>query len=339
MKKSIISVMLAILLVFINACVTLGAEQAPHYYATALQDFLDKAVGKTAAVMIDLDGDGVDEIIALDEGVPTSEWAGSYTEGAKIAFYGLESGKYVSSGINDDGLISNVANVYISNKNFIVIEDSYEGYWYNIYEFKNGTVACVAAGGKEYDYDYDDYYFLVNGAECTESQYNSFLDKYGVDSVSVGIRYGVFQEYALENGWPVPRDDTQRILALTQTSTTAIAQPTIKVTLNGTELQFDQPPMVLEGRTLVPLRAIFEALGSTVVWNGDTQTVIAQKDDITISLTIGSNILVKNGENIKLDVPAQLVNGRTLVPARAVAESFGAKVDWDEKTQTVILNN
>jgi len=113
----------------------------------------------------------------------------------------------------------------------------------------------------------------------------------------------------------------------------------IKVIVNGVTLTFDQPPVIENGRTLVPLRAIFEALGATVDWNQSTQTVTAVKDDITISLTIGSSILTRNGQNITLDVPAQLVGGRTLVPARAVAESFGAEVGWDQPTRTVTITD
>jgi hypothetical protein len=117
----------------------------------------------------------------------------------------------------------------------------------------------------------------------------------------------------------------------------AITPGRIKVTLNGAEIDFDQPPIIENGRTLVPLRAIFEALGAKVDWSQSAQTVTATKGDVTVSLKIGSNILTKNGESITLDVPAQLLNGRTLVPARAVAEAFGAKVDWDGKTRTVII--
>jgi len=111
----------------------------------------------------------------------------------------------------------------------------------------------------------------------------------------------------------------------------------IRILINDTELQLDQPPIIEGGRTLVPLRAIFEAFGAAVDWDQATQTVTAIKNDITVSLTIGSNVLNRNGENITLDVPAQLIGGRTLVPARAVAESFGATVDWDRDTQRVII--
>ena len=111
----------------------------------------------------------------------------------------------------------------------------------------------------------------------------------------------------------------------------------IKVIVNGTKLSFDQPPIVENGRLLVPLRAIFEALGADVDWNQSTQTVVAEKDDTIVTLTIGSNILVRNGQNITLDVPAKVAGGRTLVPARAVAESFGAKVSWDGETSTATI--
>jgi len=111
----------------------------------------------------------------------------------------------------------------------------------------------------------------------------------------------------------------------------------IKVLVNGSTVTFDQPPIIENGRTLVPLRAIFEALGATVEWEQSTQTVTAVKDDITITLKIGDAFLTKNGERIALDVPAKIVGGRTLVPARAVAESFGADVQWDQATRTVTI--
>ncbi len=113
----------------------------------------------------------------------------------------------------------------------------------------------------------------------------------------------------------------------------------ITVTVNGNAVSFDQPPIIQDSRTLVPLRAIFEAMGASVEWNGETKTVTANRGSDTVSLTIGSNTLYKNDETVTLDVPAQIVNDRTLVPARAVAESFGAFVDWNSETQTVIITD
>ncbi len=111
----------------------------------------------------------------------------------------------------------------------------------------------------------------------------------------------------------------------------------IVVTINGNPVFFDQPPVLQNDRTLVPLRAIFESLGGTVDWDDPTQTVTSVKGSTTVKLTIGSNLLYVNGTPVELDVPAQLMGGRTLVPVRAVAESFRCHVDWDDTTQTVLI--
>ena len=118
-------------------------------------------------------------------------------------------------------------------------------------------------------------------------------------------------------------------------SPTAPPSGGIKVTLDGKLLAFDVPPQIVNGRTLVPLRVIFEALGASVDWNSNTRTVTAVRDNTTVILKINSNILSKNGVPVSLDVPAQLIGGRTMVPARAIAEAFGDKVEWIGSAQTV----
>lgn len=114
-------------------------------------------------------------------------------------------------------------------------------------------------------------------------------------------------------------------------------KPAIKVLLNGKKIRFDQPPIILNGRTLVPLRAIFEAMGATVEWDQKTKTVTASNGSITVVMKAGDKTMTKNGTKITLDVPPQIINNRTLVPVRVVAESFGADVKWDGSTQTVII--
>lgn len=111
----------------------------------------------------------------------------------------------------------------------------------------------------------------------------------------------------------------------------------IKVYVKGKRVSFDQPPIIVEGRTLVPVRAVFEALGASVDWGEATRTVIAKKGDTVIMLGIGSNVMYKNGAAISLDVAADIVNGRTLVPIRAVSEAFDLTVDWDENNRTITV--
>ncbi|SHI74505.1 Endonuclease YncB, thermonuclease family [Geosporobacter subterraneus DSM 17957] len=112
-----------------------------------------------------------------------------------------------------------------------------------------------------------------------------------------------------------------------------------KVTVDGKQLQFDVPPAVVQGRTLVPLRAIFEALGATLDWDNPTKTVTGTKGSTTIVLTIGNKTATINGAKKDLDVPGTIINSRTLVPARFIAEALGAKVDWDAATKTVVIKS
>ena len=112
----------------------------------------------------------------------------------------------------------------------------------------------------------------------------------------------------------------------------------IKVTLNGKKLSFDQPPVIENGRTLVPLRAIFEALGAEIAWDSETQTIRAIRYGTYVELQIGSNEMKVNSEIKVLDVPAKTINDRTMVPARAIAEAFGCSVSWDADNNAVIIN-
>jgi len=116
---------------------------------------------------------------------------------------------------------------------------------------------------------------------------------------------------------------------------TALAQSNIKVTLNGTLLSFDVPPQTIDGRTMVPMRAIFEALGAEVRWDGATQTIRATEGEKVITMQLGNPRMTIDGKELILDVPPQTVNGRTMVPVRAVSEGLDADVTWVSSTRTV----
>ncbi len=120
-------------------------------------------------------------------------------------------------------------------------------------------------------------------------------------------------------------------------TTVAFASNEVKVVIDGEYVEFDVKPQIINDRTMVPLRAIFEALGAEVDWQDKTQTVIATKDDITVTATIGSKkMYIDNKEKI-MDIAPMLVAGRTLVPVRFVAEAFDCEVDWDVEKNTVII--
>jgi len=126
------------------------------------------------------------------------------------------------------------------------------------------------------------------------------------------------------------------VLPLNAAATSSRAS-NIRVILDGRTLSFDVPPMVINNRTMVPMRAIFEALGATVDWNSRTQTATGTRAGTVVVLTIGSRSPTVNGRVVPIDQPGVVVSGRTMVPLRFVSEAFGVNVDWNASTQTVTI--
>ena len=126
-------------------------------------------------------------------------------------------------------------------------------------------------------------------------------------------------------------------------SISVFAAETVIVTLNGNPIEFDVPAQIINDRTMVPMRKIFESLGATVDWVEEQQGIVAIKDSKIIVMKIGSGLMIVSDilagtqEEITLDVPPQIVGDRTLVPVRAISESLGVKVDWVAETGTVVL--
>ncbi|MBQ4526993.1 MAG: copper amine oxidase N-terminal domain-containing protein [Clostridia bacterium] len=113
----------------------------------------------------------------------------------------------------------------------------------------------------------------------------------------------------------------------------------ILVTFCGSLLDFEQPPVNEDGRVLVPMREIFEAMGMAVDWDEASQKVTATSADKAIELTIGDSTAYVNGEALTLDVSAKIIAGHTLVPVRFIAESSGYRVQWDttQRPRVVIM--
>jgi hypothetical protein len=114
------------------------------------------------------------------------------------------------------------------------------------------------------------------------------------------------------------------------------------VILDGTIMSFDVPPILIGGATLVPMRAIFEALGATItVWDPLTQTVTAVRNQTEIVYKIGNTYAIINGWKVdnKSPVAGMTKDYRTLVPLRMVSESLGANVSFDGTTKTITINS
>ncbi len=119
----------------------------------------------------------------------------------------------------------------------------------------------------------------------------------------------------------------------------ASSSQTPVVYLDNKKLSFDVEPIIENSRTLVPLRAIFEAMGASVQWNDATRTVTAVKGSTTVVLPIGSTQPTVNSKEWPLDVPAKISQSRTLAPLRFVGEAFGGTVEWNGTTRTINITS
>lgn len=112
----------------------------------------------------------------------------------------------------------------------------------------------------------------------------------------------------------------------------------ISVYLDEKQVRFDAEPVIENGRVLVPFRGALELMGYHVTWEGNSKTITTSRNGNTIEMEIGDVNAKINGQPFVLDVPPKIVNNRTLVPLRIVAEGTGIEVEWEEETSAVLLN-
>jgi cyclophilin family peptidyl-prolyl cis-trans isomerase len=109
----------------------------------------------------------------------------------------------------------------------------------------------------------------------------------------------------------------------------------ISLSLNGIKQTYDRAPVQINDRVLVPMRSLLESMDVQVTWDEPTQTVTAAKGGHVTRLTIGSTVAERNGQTYQLDVAPQVIDDRTMVPVRFLAESFGFDVKWIEDKRMV----
>ncbi len=106
----------------------------------------------------------------------------------------------------------------------------------------------------------------------------------------------------------------------------------------GGQMKFDTPPVIKDGRTLIPIRSLSTALGADVSWNSDERTATIVYGDSIIEFNISDDIVYLNGAEAQIDVPAGIMNGRIVVPLRFVIENMDLEVEYEEVTQTIIIS-
>ena len=157
---------------------------------------------------------------------------------------------------------------------------------------------------------------------------------------NVDLCYYIYNNISLEKSM---KRIVVMLLALFMTAFLNIAvfaQETLEVTLiiDGHKLETDVAPILESNRTLVPVRALFESINAKVSWEQQTQKVTIEYGGKEIILFVDSTVAIVDNLYKELDVPAKLVNSRTLIPVRFVSESLGFKVDWEQETRTVRID-
>lgn len=114
---------------------------------------------------------------------------------------------------------------------------------------------------------------------------------------------------------------------------------TVKVKLDSADVVFSgQQPVIVNGRTLIPLRGVFEKMGYDIAWDGQTKTATLTAEGTTVKVAANATAFDVNGKSTALDVPAQIMNGSMMLPLRAIGEAAGANVSWDGASKTVSIN-
>ncbi|MEY8320879.1 copper amine oxidase N-terminal domain-containing protein [Lachnospiraceae bacterium 46-61] len=115
------------------------------------------------------------------------------------------------------------------------------------------------------------------------------------------------------------------------------AEDGITVNYEGSTVSFDAEPFLENGITMIPMRAIAEKMGAEVLWSPSTKITTIKRGQDTLEIPVGGTIAKKNGQDILLDMPAKVVNGRVFVPLRFVGEQLGLNVVWDKETKIIAL--
>ena len=171
----------------------------------------------------------------------------------------------------------------------------------------------------------------ITGANMREVQdVAAYLNLVNATNIDGGASAGIWR-----NGQYITRPGRQLPSVIFITNNPALR--VVRVEINGTLQTFEVAPRIINDRTMLPLRAIAESLGMYVTFNDNTNTATLTSPGFHITHQINTNQITINGIVSQFDVPSVIVEDRTLVPVRMLAEAIGAEVDWDEFSRTVFI--
>ena len=229
-------------------------------------------------------------------------------------------------GIAEQGNINNTTDIVFERENlksYKVVDDLYV--CWDTFDVEEKVFQISLDGVYWLDVDFPSLLTTheIHPESTSDSVIEAIYDCIGVkDKILFQTQYRLF-EYDLEDlrtAWRNACDKSQ-----------------IYVKFDGVYLGFETPPIIENGSTLVPMRFLFEQMGADVEWNGETQTATATLDNTEITFSINNINAEVNNILTTMDVPARLVNGKTIVPLRFLSENMGYTVEWDADSRTAII--
>ncbi|MCL2838640.1 MAG: copper amine oxidase N-terminal domain-containing protein [Oscillospiraceae bacterium] len=348
---------------FFSAIVAFMLVVSALYTATASASWQDdyivilENIGVTYAQVGGFVENGVDSVAVVDinnDGIP--ELIFTHIENNMIVNFSVYS--FDGSGVNRiihvpglEHIVSAVNyDVYLTRDGTLIVRGGNGGEaaaWSSFYIFRNlneppeEVELAYSWGGMMIDDNWvEGEMWLINNVQVTQEAYEAELNRIyegAAYRLIYDYRYFDFIESTLRAGTVCVAMGYQEAIDYLKNFVSSAPTSDITVLLNGQVIEFDVLPQIIDNRTMVPMRAIFEALGANVDWDEETLTVTATRGDLTVSLRIGSDELIRNDEVITLDVPPMIVDNRTLVPLRAISEAMDATIEWDEETRTITI--
>ena len=188
---------------------------------------------------------------------------------------------------------------------------------------------------------YKNYYigtsYMENkeSSEITTSQYDKYLATWLNGGISDTANLSGIPASSLKT-WTI-KDGKVTFGAQEENNDIVLTIDKKEASVFGEMKENDVAPLIVNGRTMLPARFVTEALGGEVSWDGDKREVGISKEGVKLVLTIDKDIALLNGEEVKLDAPATIIEGRTYPSVRFIAEALGATVSWNGETKEVTI--
>lgn len=274
---------------------------------------------------------------------------------AKLRAYGTEHSSYytpervikstdfVNWTETDEEVPRNIGNIRMKN-NKIAVENSQNYYDIIRENYPNLDLFYMLGDYLMYRDDDGNLYFSNDGVYLLKIDYPEELQEQDKieGAYHGGVNYAVHCTYETQQEIIIDMyrtgDDVQIRLPKSELyAELSEMQDAAYVVFGDRLLGFETTPVIEDDRTLVPMRFLFEQMGADVEWNQETQTATATMNNTAVAFSINDTNAEVNGTAATMDVPARLINDKTMVPLRFLSEEMGYTVTWDEATRTAVI--